>query len=106
MSNFFKKIKCEWKSLRSVAKKHYNLSNLQKTHLNILCSNKDFVILSADKNLGPAIMERDLYIKNILDGHLLSFGTYRQLTEKQGNEMIQQLKKNAWNIIYKKRNKL
>jgi hypothetical protein len=42
---------------------HLALSQLQKDHR--------FLIISCDKNLGPAIIERDTYIKRALNDHLL-----------------------------------
>ena len=50
--------------------KSSNLSTHQRLMLQKLKYNTDFIILMTDKNLGPAIMERDEYIKHILAEHL------------------------------------
>ena len=68
---FCKAIAAESNFLRCTQKKSSNLTILQKSHLNTLRSNRDFVILNADKNLGPAIMEREEYLKTVLQEHLL-----------------------------------
>ena len=62
ISTFCKTIHAELKFLRKIQKKSSNLTALQKSHLNFLRSNRNFVILNADKNLGPVIMERDMYL--------------------------------------------
>jgi hypothetical protein len=42
----------------------------------------DFVILKTEKNLGLAILERDMYVQRALQDHLSS-NTYQQLTTVQ-----------------------
>lgn len=36
-----------------------------------------------DKNLGPAILERDIYMQKALAEHLSETATYRRLTESE-----------------------
>ena len=45
---------------------------------------KDFIINPCDKNLGPAIIEREMYIKSILNEHLLKGEAYTKLTLRRG----------------------
>jgi hypothetical protein len=54
-------------------KKHRtNLTKEQNTILHQLKNNPDFIIMPSDKNLGPAIMNRDAYIDKVLTEHLLT----------------------------------
>lgn len=81
ISNFCHAIHAEHKFLKRVQKKASNLTRLQKSHINFLRSNKDFIILNADKNLGPVIMERMTYIQQVLQEHLLDTATYEHISE-------------------------
>ncbi len=47
----------------------------------------EFIILSTDKNLGPSILNRDDYITQVLQEHLLS-STYTQLTEDIASQKL------------------
>ena len=65
-------------------RKATNLSRHQKTLLTKLRQSDNFIILMTDKNLSPAIMEREEYIRHILDEHLQDGkGTYIPLTKEQ-----------------------
>jgi hypothetical protein len=55
-----------------------NLTQSQQKTLYTLKHNNDFIIMPTDKNLGPAIMNRDDYIKQCLTEHLLT-PHYKQL---------------------------
>jgi hypothetical protein len=50
--------------------------------MNLLRENEEFLIMPTNKNLGPAIMNHDEYIKQCLSDHLLA-PNYIQLTEKE-----------------------
>ena len=89
MSTFARALSAKHNFLTKNLGKSSNLTSLQKSQINLLRSNRDFVILISDKNLGPAIMERELYIKNILNEHLLDGKTYSQIDEKEGNEILE-----------------
>ena len=62
------------------------------------------MILNADKNLGPVIIEREEYIKNVLEEHLLDEDTYEQIQEVDALQLIDTTKENAMKLIeeYKK----
>ena len=49
--------------------------------------NKHLIILITDKNLGPAIMERDEYITHILREHLHN-PTYTQLSKQEYDDIM------------------
>ena len=69
--------------LRKLFRGHTSIPNLSRTHrssLDYLRSQKDFLVVNCDKNLGPAIIERDRYIRLAFRDHLLDSSTYLRLT--------------------------
>lgn len=65
ITEFEKKLKEE---ILIQQKKKYNIYNLaipQCTKLSFLNQHQEFIILPTDKNLGPVILNREDYIKNI-----------------------------------------
>ena len=76
-----------------------NLTTIQQQHIKLLKDNKNFIILNADKNLGPCIMERKEYIKHILNEHLNNTDTYQQLHQNDATKMILQMKYNCISIL-------
>ena len=97
---FCKAIAAESNFLCCTQKKSSNLTILQKSHLNTLRSNRDFVILNADKNLGPAIMEREEYLKSVLQEHLLDENTYERIEEEKALKIIDDTKNKALQLIH------
>ena len=69
------------------------------SHINTLCANRDFVILNADKNLGPVIIEREEYIKNVLNEHLLDEDTYEQIEEINALKIIDDTRDKTMELI-------
>ena len=68
------------KQLNKLFKKRIGKTNLlsyQSHALKTLQQQQDFLICPCDKNLGPAIIERDDYIKIAMRDHLLDGRTYR-----------------------------
>ena len=63
-------------------KKHSNLTRIQKKTINFLHNHPDFIVFLADKNLGPAIIERDEYIRRALKDHLNDHLTYERLEKE------------------------
>jgi hypothetical protein len=43
--------------------------------------NPELVVFATDKNLGPAIMERKIYVERALTDHLMDASTYQQLSK-------------------------
>lgn len=70
-----------------------NLVPLQTTALIALQQRRDLIVWKTDKNLGPAIIERDTYVKRALLEHLLDKSTYRQLSENVANGRIKAIRK-------------
>ena len=81
-----------------------NLLSYQTRALQSLQKQQDFLICPCDKNLGPAIIERDDYIKIAMRDHLLDGRTYRRLSEADCNNhkqrLIQEIK--SWLKQYNK----
>ena len=71
-----------------------NLTITQRRTLEALKNNKEFIILPTDKNLGPAIMNRDNYIKQCLTEHLLTHN-YKKLPNIIAMNMITSTKKDT-----------
>ena len=59
--------------------KDLNLTKIQRITMGLLAARKDILVIAADKNLGPAIIERDKYIKAMLEQHLLNIEYYIQI---------------------------
>lgn len=58
----------------------FNLRPIQRKAYKILANNKNIICYGSDKNLGPAVIDRDTYIKLVLKEHLLKKETYKQLS--------------------------
>ena len=80
----------------SLFKKRFSPSNLlphQRNALRYLQHQNQFVIAQCDKNLGPAIIEHEVYICRALADHLLDRTTYRQLTPSQAKSYANRIPK-------------
>ena len=62
-----------------------NLLSYQTRTLQSFQRQQEILICPCDKNLGPAIIERDDYIRITMRDHLLDGGTYRRLSEADCN---------------------
>jgi hypothetical protein len=65
-----------------------NLLPFQQHILRTLRQQKDFMIFPADKNLGPCLIERSVYIQRALTDHLSDTTTYVQLTKAAADNHI------------------
>ena len=70
----------------------------QSAAFNWLHKNENIVVFPTDKNLGPATIERDRYIRLALDEHLSCKKTYRQLTKTSANNRVAVIRKITNNI--------
>jgi hypothetical protein len=59
--------------------------------LKILRQKKDLIIKPTDKNLGPALMDLDSYVKQVLEEHLLT-KDYEQLSEATAKQRMAEIK--------------
>ncbi len=80
---------------------HTNLSNLttsQIATLKLLQSNKNIIIKPTDKNLGPAVMDTENYVHQVLKEHLLT-KDYIQLTPQEANNKMKDLTDSLKDLI-------
>ena len=69
-------------------KRRHNIPIRPRKLLKTLPDNRDFIILTSDKNLGPAILERSVYKQRCLQDHLLDQTTYRLLTKEAAERRL------------------
>ena len=62
-------------------------------------ANSDFDILITDKNLGPAIMERAIYIDRMLKEHLCDGQTHKNLTCLEAKVIMQDFKEDLHEML-------
>lgn len=77
----------------------FNLLPHQAAALKAIKARPDLIVWKTDKNLGPAIIERDEYIRRALVEHLLDATTYRQLTPTIASARIKAMQNIAYNFI-------
>ena len=75
-----------------------NISYVQKRLLDYLRNHLDFMVIDTDKNMGPAIIERETYVQLILTEHLLT-ETYQRITEEQVRDTIKDLSKEIKELV-------
>lgn len=75
-------------ALRKLFKRKKVKHNLSRHHCNLLsylCSQQDFIIAQCDKNLGPAIIERDRYIQLAYRDHFSDTTRYKRLSKYEAD---------------------
>jgi len=77
-----------------------SLSPLQRQTLKEFKNSKEFIIIPTDKNLGPAVLNRDDYISQLLKEHLLT-PTYLKLDSDTASYRILQTARNLKNTFQK-----
>ena len=70
-----------------------NLLPTQRAAMKWLLEHPEIIVCSADKNLGPVIMERDKYLKFAFNDHLKDTSTYTRLTAEEANTRIGQIRR-------------
>jgi hypothetical protein len=76
-----------------------NLLPFQRRLLSDLRNSQEFIIVQADKNLGPCILEREAYTQRALDDHLLDKSTYKQLSEDDAKTAINNVRTRITNFL-------
>jgi hypothetical protein len=76
LSQFETTISSHFRCLKPIRQ---NLLRHQRFALESLRSQKDFLVVQCDKNLGPAVIEREEYIRLAFRDHLSDASTYRYL---------------------------
>jgi hypothetical protein len=87
VNNFVKRIE----KLYTKKKCRSNLLPYQRRILATIKTNKTHVVMPADKNLGPCIIERYKYITRALNDHLLDATTYKPLHPLLAQQRIDRL---------------
>jgi hypothetical protein len=100
ITNFEKLLKA---SHYKLSRKHHKvnlskLTTLQSQALKLLRQNKQLIIKPTDKNLGPALLDLDTYIIQVLQEHLLT-KDYAQLSHHEANNKIETLKHSLKQLI-------
>ena len=62
--------------------KNTNLTKLQQNFLHYFTNHPEHVILQADKNLGPCVMNREDYISQCMKHHLSNEKCYKRISEE------------------------
>ncbi len=70
-----------------------NLQFHQRHLLQVLRNHDELIVVKTDKNLGPAIIERRVYVERAFSDHLLDQGTYRRLTTTEASGRIKSIQK-------------
>jgi hypothetical protein len=87
-------------------RRQYNLHFQQRQLLQKLKASHQFIIIPTDKNLGPAIMNRDHYKNRALADHLLDHTSYRQLSPAEATTIRLQAGRNLRDLVHCYREKL
>ena len=89
MTHFEKRLR-EASNINNSQTYHFtSLTPLQKQTLHEFKQSKEFIIIPTDKNLGPAVLNRDDYISQVLKEHLLT-PTYLKLNSNTASHRILQ----------------
>jgi hypothetical protein len=80
---------------------HQNLLPSQLYTLKKLRARDDLIVMKTDKNLGPAIVEREIYIQRALTEHLTDINNYRRLTDDEATKEIDIIRKLLQEFIKK-----
>jgi hypothetical protein len=79
--------------------RRYNLTPSQRHVLGELKKRPDLIVLPTDKNLGPCVIERSVYIAQVLQEHLLQTLNYEQLLPDTVTSELQK-QRDAFVAIY------
>ena len=81
-----------------LAQRKYNrrrARNLTRKKFRLLCwlfNNDFYIVVDADKNLGPCILERDLYIRRAIEDHLGNRRNYKIISPETAQRMQHRLR--------------
>ena len=66
-----------------------NLTPQQHRLIRAITADRRFIVCLTDKNLGPAIMERELYIRRAYQDHLGHANTYQALSNEKAHALME-----------------
>ena len=81
IKNFAQALHLEQEKIKQSTKPATNVTPEVESLIKDVTSNKQFIVLMTDKNLGPAIIKREQYICAVLAEHLLVNQTYQRLSK-------------------------
>jgi hypothetical protein len=64
----------------------------QRQIITNLMNSKELLIVMTKKNLGPAVIERDVYTRRVFEDHLLHADTYRRIEPAEAAQIITTIK--------------
>ena len=99
MTEFHSALESSRKVLQQRTKPATNIKPTVERLLSSVMVDKRLVILSTDKNPGPAVMERHLYIKTMLREHMMDSKNYRQLDSEEANNIRNKFREDIWSIL-------
>ena len=79
--------------------KNTNLTRLQQNVLHYFQNHPEFVILQADKNLGPCAMSRENYVSQCIKQHLSNERCYKRITEEIARKCIDESMEEFFNYV-------
>ena len=91
MNEFEKSLHSKRDTVIKATRPSTNLTKIQEKQLYDIQKDHKFIILMADKKLGPAVMEREQYIKLILNEHLCDGQTYDNITTIEAHDILSNL---------------
>ena len=83
MLSFANALEARKKYHAATAYKSWNLSRPQREAWKRIVSDRRFIIVMSDKNLGPVIMERDTYMSRVMSDHLGNPEVYSRLEAEE-----------------------
>ena len=81
--------------------RRFNLTPSQRHVLSELTKRPDLIVLPTDKNLGPCVIERKIYIEQVLKEHLLQQKNYERLSPEIAKIELQK-QRTAFLSVYTK----
>ena len=88
LCNFRRSVEEEQLQCQRRRKPQRNISHRRWELLQFLRKNDNYIVIHADKNLGPCILDRTLYINRGCLEHLANETNYQQLSEQQANNKL------------------
>jgi hypothetical protein len=83
----------------ATVRRNTNLTPLQHHLLRELTADDRFVVVPSDKNLGPAIMDCEIYIKRALQDHLGNDKAFALLSSQQAHAILHKVKSDVKQLV-------
>ena len=99
LNNFFDNIDSERNNCKSKIGPASNLTQHKQMIMNWLQGNKEIIVSMADTNLGIVMVNRQSYIKCMLEQHLMDETTYQMITEEEVRNFMKDFLEQAKSLI-------